>query len=133
MDLNDLIVEVGETTKSKGFNTANWPAQLLLMVTEVGEALENVVPDDPELSKYRTQLLALCSDIELSRKLNSWDGTFYVIGNADRGSLLEELADICIRIFSFVYGNRLTPQFLAALREKADFNKQREYLHGKQN
>lgn len=132
MDLKETIQECGETSRDKGFgeSLSNVPGQLLLIATEVAEALEPVLPHDLELNEYRRRLLVLCAEIENSRKARAWQADWHQLHPPN---ILEELADICIRVFSFVEYNGHTEAFLKQLRQKMDYNKTREYRHGKQN
>lgn len=136
--LQGLIEECGKITSEKGFDVTNVPAQLLLMVTEISEALENIVPVDSLLSEHRSKLLGLCASIELERKLTEWNNGFSTIGTTEnpmtrKDGILEELADVIIRVVSFVHGNKFTTDFMEILSKKIAFNSTREYMHGKKN
>lgn len=138
MELEKLFADCAATTKSKGFNVENYVAQLLLMGTEISEALENLIPKDSELYHYQHQFQALMDAVENSRRNHAWNSDWEWsshLGSPDRNfdNFLEELADLQIRLGSFVDGNGLTDGFKKALESKGQKNKERAFLHGKKN
>lgn len=131
MELEQIIDNCAATTLSKGFNVKNYPAQLLLMATEVGEALENVWPKDDELVGLCAQLVLFSQKVERLRKQREWSDEWEWAKRDE--NLLEELADIQIRLASFIGGNDMTDDFMKALVEKMKVNRDRPHLHGKKN
>ena len=73
MTNEELTATCAEITRSKGFNTSNYPAQLLLMVTELGEALENFwTIDDPTLQHLVAVVTQVSATIEAERHQRCW-------------------------------------------------------------
>lgn len=126
-----LTQECAETTLSKGFNVKNGPAQVLLLAEEVGEALENFEEiEDPALKGLVDLVVQLGRAISTARAERTWaDGFKLRPGH----NLFEELADVEIRLRSFVGGNGLVAHYREALWAKMDRNKARPHLHGKKN
>lgn len=138
MHLQDLIEECAVVLKEKGFDASNIPAQLLLIATEAGEALENVKSLDPALETRCTSMRTICTLVERERESAEWGAEFEWFGGELRAlhgknGVMEELADILIRVISMVGANNWTDDFLKALRSKIDYNKLRPYKHGKKN
>ena len=103
----DFIKEVGEINESHGFHEANTKPieHLALIHTEVSECLEEI------------------------RNGHAVDEVYYRESDGKPEGAPMELADIVIRCmdFAYVYGIDLE----TAIKEKAEFNKTRPYLHGK--
>lgn len=143
MDMERLFDECADITKSKGFVVENYPAQVLLMATEVAEALAVVCPEDEQLASLRGMFVSMMNMVEFFRKNHAWDkGWVWDSSAAMNGgksfptlkeNFLEELADLQIRLASFVAGNGLMEEFMAALTKKMGINQGRPYMHGKQN
>jgi hypothetical protein len=131
MTNEELTATCAEITRSKGFNTSNYPAQLLLMVTELGEALENFwTIDDPTLQHLVAVVTQVSATIEAERHQRCWAAGYTL--KTDH-NLLEELADLEIRLRSFIGANGLTDAYQAALERKIETNRARPHLHGKRN
>lgn len=133
MKLEKLFTECAAITKSKGFDLANYPAQILLIATEVGEALELIESHDMDCDWWCQKMAELGIDIEADRNMRKWGSQWGWIHEESEDSLLEELADIQIRLASFIGGNDLTDKFIAAVEKKVEKNMERPYLHGKKN
>ena len=99
---------------------------------EVAEALELIYPSgDQTIDVFCENLIKLCNDLESYRKHNKDKPHEDVSTVVDEGFLDEELADICMRVFSYIGGNKRTDQFLAAMVAKIAKNADRPHLHGK--
>lgn len=130
MNLRDLIEQCAETTKAKGFDVTQHGTQLVLMATEIGEALEHVTATyDNKTDDFIAKLANECHKFEEYRciALENYDESLIM----DDSFFLEELADIQIRLCSYVGGNGFTEQFMEALQAKIEKNKNRPMKHGK--
>jgi len=128
--IESLIQTCAETTMSKGFNVSQFGTQVALFTTEVAEALEHVTPTgDTVTDAFIATIRKTSENFEAYRK--------HAKDHHDESSItklqpfLEELADIIIRIFSFVGGNEYTNAFILALTEKMACNATRPEKHGK--
>lgn len=135
MDLEKIIEECGRTTQEKGFEVDLHVEQMLLIATEIGEAIEELDVDrfdklPPELRYLVQDFLMFVRGMEAYRDAPRLDGEGP--GVRDEDALVEELDDVCIRVFSYVWGNGLTEKFLHGLRDKMDRNKDRPHKHGRQ-
>ena len=130
MKLSELIEICGKITVEKGFDTSGHIKQLLLVASEVSEAMENVIHGygiDKRLLNFKQSFMKLMRDFEEERKNNELFEESYII--AHNNNLSEELADACIRIFSYAYGNKINLE--KAILDKIEVNKKRPMLHGK--
>ncbi len=134
----DLIQDCAEVTKSKGFKVDLHATQIALMATEVAEALEHVEmwsSGEERVDSVTRQFIAEL--VTASEKFEHYRKSPLAIEHVDESKiksiyhLEEELADLCIRVFSYVGGNDRSMQFLASLRAKIEKNKGRAALHGK--
>lgn len=132
MKLKELYETCGEITSSKGFQTNQHATQICLIATEVAEALEhiNITSCGYETKMFIETLRTLSDVYEKYRKDEA-------ISHEDNSSLenlnefLEEMADIQIRIASYISGNNFYDEFEEILKAKIEKNKNRPYLHGK--
>lgn len=116
--LNRLCKDIAAWRERKGFSTSwnNVPEKLMLVVTELSEAME----------AYRhistTALMALLGQ-----------SRFYTCAGADMDRLLnfrEELADTCIRLFDLA--GSLDINLEGEIEAKMHINEGRPQRHGKQ-
>jgi len=130
-DLRTIIEQCAETTKAKGFDLTQHGTQLALMVTEIGEAAECVSnTGDAETDHLLWEIGGACDDYEFYRQCKTVPHAD-ISKITDYAAFLEELADIQIRLCSYVGGNGFTEQFLEALRAKMEKNRLRPMKHGK--
>jgi NTP pyrophosphatase (non-canonical NTP hydrolase) len=137
MTINDYCKQCSEIAVSKGFDLKQMPEQLLLIASEVGEALENLEIDYDQNDRLRIKTNTHVMDFVVSMAIfeNRREGNFYeeLIREPFKlkqpNNLPEELADIAIRLFSFCGGNGIDLQ--KAIDDKIEKNMAREYLHGK--
>ncbi len=135
MDIKTLFKECGEITKEHGFDVTQHTTQLLLIASECAEAIEctmqanNFQKESDTFKCIRNIFLTPMNWLQDYRGTseNHIDNSYVV----DYESFLEELADIQIRIASFVGGNDFTDDFIKALEAKMEKNKTRPMLHGK--
>lgn len=132
MDIRDVINECSETTKSKGFDVSQVATQVCLIASEVAEALELITESENAMTDSVTvQLVQLMAEYEAYRKrANGYLDTSRIM-EVNQEAFIEEMADIQIRLASFIGGNDLTEEFLNVLRKKMDKNKARPHRHGK--
>ena len=128
--LKDLITTCAETTRSKGFRTDQHATQITLIATEVAEALECVTETgNQHADKTGRLLMTICDDFEEYRKRAKDYSDNSAVSNQEH--LMEELADICIRVFSYVGGNGMTEEFIGEILAKMEKNRHRPHLHAK--
>jgi hypothetical protein len=127
-EFDQLLAQCAKTTLEHGFDTSNIPAQLLLIVTEIGEALENVVPRNRTLNEFCREVIDVSNDIEHVRKEEGFSLDFSLAKN---NNLIEELCDVQIRLFSFIGGNGYEEEFKKMLKFKMEYNEKRPHMHGK--
>lgn len=129
MEIQELFKTCSEITKSKGFDVSRHCSQLLLMASEIAEALEEVSPAMGKVEKFKRGFSFLMNDFENFRQ-NSKDAIDHSdICNPEH--YLEEIADLQIRIASYIGGLNLTDDFIDALTKKIEVNRNRPMLHGK--
>ena len=114
-------------TKSKGFDLDSNVVQLLLIGTEIQEALECFdvkVPNrlNPVLKTFTLSM----NDLEWLRQNIELSDTSEL---KKKHNLPEELADIVIRVMSYAKHRNIDLQ--AEIEKKLDVNEERPYLHGK--
>jgi len=134
MQLQDIITRCADITASKGFDVSQHGTQVALMVTEAAEALEHITPaGDMVTDWYIRQITLTSTAFERYRKETKDRQCDYqdVSAVVNEEGLLEELADIMIRVCSYVGGNGQTKQFVAALLAKIEKNAGRPQRHGK--
>jgi len=128
--MTDIIKECADITKSKGFDTSQYATQIALIATEVAEALECVSSTGDPTTDYAIKSLEnVCEFFEDYRKrAKGYKDASQII---DLTHMLEELADVVIRVSSFVGGNGWEEQFNSIMRDKMEKNRNRPPLHGK--
>jgi hypothetical protein len=130
--VKDLINRCTQTAKDHGFNLKQHDTQLLLIATEIQEALEQTTWSlNDGLNDYIREFIRLCREFEAYRKtvVNHMDNSILLPGKEE--NYFEELADIQIRLWSYIGGNDFTKAFLKALKNKMKVNGDRPYKHGK--
>jgi NTP pyrophosphatase (non-canonical NTP hydrolase) len=131
MDIISYIETCGTITAEKGFDTSQYLKQLLLIGSEVSEALEVVDISnntDIELYQIAKDFQLLMTLFESRRKERPLPEKTKI---TDFDNFIEELSDIVIRVFSFVYQFDEGESFVEALNKKIEVNKTRPELHGK--
>lgn len=137
MELARYITICGVIAERKGFDLTRLPEHLLFTATEIGEALEEL--DRGECSELdgtvaenkmiglEEDLRNLCREIQKVRQMEETDLNYEIV---DEEAFLEELSDILIYVFSYIYGNDFSDEFIDILDKKIEKNSQRERLHG---
>ncbi len=130
MTLQEILEGCAQTTRAKGFRTDQHATQVALIATEVAEALEHVLTPMPyETRLFVASLAHCCARFELFRKQARGYSDFSVPRNAE--ALLGELADIQIRLASYLGGNGWGERFEQILAAKMVENAERPHKHGK--
>lgn len=130
MQLEKIIQSCAEITQSKGFDISQHATQIALIATEVAEAMEHLTcSDQDEINNFYEDFLRLCEELEAYRKNATAHHDNSEVFNQQ--ALNEELADVCIRVFSYIGGNGQCTQFLQTLTDKIEKNAKRPILHGK--
>jgi len=130
--MKKLISQAHQVAKDKGFweGERNKPEMLMLIVSEVAEALEALRKDD-----YADQAVveSLSHDLELDRtdeefmlKAINWKTAFE---QGVKSSFEDELADVAIRLFDLCGG--LNIDLEKHIEMKMKYNSMRGYKHGK--
>lgn len=128
--LCDVISDCAETTKSKGFDVTQHQTQLLLIASEVAEGLSYVTYSGHEMLDYICRNISFaCREIERMRTTEEALTDMSIV--MDHAALMEELADVVIRVFSYAGGNGWSVDFEKALEAKIEKNKLRPHKHGK--
>lgn len=130
--MKNLIAKAHQVAKDKGFweEERNKPEMLMLIVSELAEALEALRKDD-----YADQAVvdSLAHDLELDRtdeefmlKALTWKTAFE---QGVKSSFEDELADVAIRLFDLCGG--LNIDLEKHIEMKMKYNSMRGYKHGK--
>ncbi len=127
MNLNDLANEIYQNNKEKGFWPEDKPrnvGELLMLVTsELGEAME----------AHRKGKFADASEMKRVIALGAkWEDTDFLkhkFQNDVKDSFEDEISDAIIRLFDMAGGLGIDIDF--HVRQKLEYNKTREKLHGK--
>lgn len=133
LNIAKLIEICSETAKEKGFDVTQHQTQLTLIASEVAEALMEIHLDPSNGITYLTakNIMYNCNELERFRKMNTpekHEDNSYVVNTEN---YYEELADIVIRVFSYVGGNGGKELFIEKLIGKIGKNKDRPHKHGK--
>jgi NTP pyrophosphatase (non-canonical NTP hydrolase) len=119
--LADACHDIADWREAKGFET-NWynvPKKLMLLVTELSEAMEAYRTLSPDTLDGLQKIVA--------------DEDSDVIGTtvyAGVENFKEELADVAIRLFDLAGSLRIDLE--GAIRKKMAFNETRPHKHGKE-
>jgi NTP pyrophosphatase (non-canonical NTP hydrolase) len=126
--LKKLAKKCHKTTIKKGFKTDCHIKQLLLIGTEVHEAMNNIVINkaDYTLRDIVSKYTSLMASFEILRAKYSFEENSKIISG---GNLPEELADIIIRVLSYAEGNGINIE--KEVLTKMEVNKGRPFRHGK--
>lgn len=131
--LNELCSLSGENARAKGFDDVNVGTQLMLIVTELAEAMEDHRNGSTGNDVwFENRVLAYDKN---GAPLLDKDGKHVkavVTSNTGPGKpcgLASEVADVLIRTFDFCHRFSINAEKIVS--EKMDYNKSREFLHGK--
>lgn len=138
--IDDLVDRNFKITDSKGFfeSPSGYATQTLLIATEIFEALKELnIRVDRELRPIMVEFFTSMQALEIIRKENArLEDDNSDIKEGRKENLLEELADIVIRVFSLAGylqdAEPVSKTFSDILLEKMEVNLNREYKHGKQ-
>ncbi|MFH2013839.1 MAG: hypothetical protein ABIJ17_02605 [Patescibacteria group bacterium] len=125
----ELSIKCAKIAESKGFNCKRTPEQMLLISSEISEALENIklLEENNILNQTIEKFQTLMKDFEEIRKEISFENIEFI--EKTDSNLLEEIADAVIRCFSYCGANNLDLE--SAILKKIAINSKRDYLHGK--
>jgi len=133
MTLLQLIEQSAINALDHGFDVTQHETQLLLVGTEIAEALEHVEPGNNQaVLEVRTIFERTMERLEAYRKqAKDYTDTSAIPTAPNRAEYVEELADIIIRVCSYAGGNGMALDLALMLEEKTNKNKTRPYRHGK--
>ena len=133
MTLLQLIEQSTFNALDHGFDVTQHETQLLLVGTEIAEALEHVEPGSNErVQDIRTIFEMAMASLETYRKqAKDYTDTSAMPTAQNRAKYVEELADTIIRVCSYAGGNGMAIDLALMLEEKTNKNKTRPYRHGK--
>jgi len=130
--MEQMIKKAHEMAKEKGFwdEERNVPEMLMLIVSEVAEALEALRKDQRANPNHLTILYLLGGDGKTpgwgEEDDYSWKKTFE---SSIKSSFEDELADVAIRLFDLCGG--LNIDLEKHIKMKMKYNSLRPYKHGK--
>ena len=131
--MKEYIEECTSITKSKGFEPSNTLGlQCVLIASEVAEAMENLSLgiENEKMQATAVVLQDLLAEFEENRK-NVGSEDYSKLGDDCLQGFLEELADVCIRVFSLVGDMDLIDEFMDEFELKMQKNRKRQKKHGK--
>lgn len=133
MTLLQLIEQSTINALDHGFDVTQHETQLLLIGTEIAEALEHVeVGNNETIQGLRATFVMAMDALEDYRKqAQDYTDTSAIPTAPNRAEYVEELADIIIRVCSYAGGNGMALDLALKLEEKTNKNKTRPYRHGK--
>jgi NTP pyrophosphatase (non-canonical NTP hydrolase) len=128
MNLNDLAQEIYENNKAKGFWPEDKPRNvgemLMLVTSELGEAMEahrkGRFVTSNRLPKAIAEGYAWEKDTDTMKR---------IFEETIKDGFSDEIADAIIRLFDMAGGLNIDIDF--HIRQKLEYNKTRERLHGK--
>lgn len=126
--MRELQKKAHAITKSKGFTLDRHVLQLLLVASEVGEALAEIDSRNisNRLKPVLRQFQQTMEEIESLRRNITLSDRSEV---RNKSALAEELADIMIRVLS--YAEEMDINLHQEILDKLSVNAGRQYLHGK--
>lgn len=126
MEIKKMMKEIHQTAVEKGFwedkETKNMGELLMLCVSELGEALE----------AHRKDKFANIKQFNAERQTTPFhekSTTIQAFENNVKDTFEDEIADTVIRLFDLSEG--LAIDLETHIRLKLEYNKTREYKHGK--
>lgn len=133
MNIKDISKEIHQIARDKGFydnGERNIGEMLMLVVSELSEALEadrkgrKLGPLDTTVLpvEYLNTTLVGEFDTDIEKLPNEYERLV-------KGSFEEEIADAVIRLFDLAEYLKIDLEWY--IRAKVNYNKQREYKHGK--
>lgn len=130
MEVEQLIATCAKVTRSKGFDTTQHATQILLVASEVVEAMDHVsLSRNFVVDSVAQDVRQAIARLEKFReKTDRHADKSRVLHEAE---LIEELADVCIRVFSYIGSNDQQEKFVQILAAKIEKNKHRPVKHGK--
>jgi NTP pyrophosphatase (non-canonical NTP hydrolase) len=133
MTLLQLIEQSAVNALDHGFDVTQHETQLLLVGTEIAEALEHVEPGNNQAIleiRETFEHTMFCLE-DFRRQAKDYTDTSAIPTAQHRSEYVEELADIIIRVCSYAGGNGMALDLVLMLEEKTSKNKARPYRHGK--
>ena len=131
MTLREIQEKCHATASGKGFNLNEHVKQLLLIGSEVQEAIESIEVNrdctDPELLFVHDSFRNIMDILEHTRRYRTLDECSMI---KDKANHAEELADTIIRVLS--YAHELGYDMQDEVERKARINETRPRLHGKE-
>lgn len=146
MTLYDLIEKATITARDKGFNLQQHETQLLMVASEIREALHHVTPGTDEtvrqirnsfvgdmarLELYRSHVAAMDTEYEDTSEIPEIHKNGRAEYVEELAEYVEELADAIIRVCSYAGGNGMTIELIRTIKDKLEKNATRPVRHGK--
>ena len=120
MEIKDLINQAYKTASEHGFYDGyNKTLNKMMIVTDEEEKEYQKEVTNVYLSNFINLIIS-----ELSEATQE-------IRKCDYEKMVKELADVYIRLSSFIGALGLTDELEEAIKEKLEINKKREFKHGK--
>lgn len=130
MKIQDIISSCSESSRKKGFNSSIHMTQVCHIVTGMSEAMEYLTPSgNKETERLKQILIDECKRYEFYRRKAE--------NHSDRSEVcfqdlyLDQLAEVVIKISSYVGGNDWGDEFCEILKAKMNKNTGRSKPSGK--
>lgn len=119
MKIQDIILSCSESSRKKGFNSSIHMTQVCHIVTGMSEAMEYLTPSgNKETERLKQILIDECKRYAFYQRKAENHSDISTVCFQDL--FLEELAEVVIKISSYVGGNDWSDEFCDILKAKMD-------------